>query len=162
MLGAVDLDVAARVLVEEDLVARLDLQLAERAVLLELAAAHRDDESLLGLFLGAVGDEQPARRLALLLDALDEDPVVKWPYLHFSSPPSISKKRAALRPPRSSSCRRPSWAGGPASRPWSPWPGQPTRSCPPSWSHRLHPRPRSRRSSRSSCWSKGRCTNRPP
>src|SRR6185369_5670740 len=52
VLGAVDLDVAARVLGEEDLVAGLHLELAQRSILLDLAVADGDDQRLERLLLG--------------------------------------------------------------------------------------------------------------
>src|SRR6185436_13112342 len=139
VLGPVDLDVTARILVEEDLVPRLDLQLAERPVLLELPGAHRDHQALLGLLLGGVRDEQAASRLGLFLDALDEDAVVKWPYLHVSFPPSLNRTRAK--------------------RPWSPWPREPPPWRAPSWSRLRRPL---QGWSCSSCWNRGRCTSRRP
>src|SRR6478735_1546022 len=54
VLGAVDLDLVARVLGEQDLVARLHLELAQAAVLDDLAVADGDDERLLGLLLRRV------------------------------------------------------------------------------------------------------------
>src|SRR5215471_8109264 len=120
VLGAVDLDLVARVLGEEDLVASLDLQLAQRTVLLNLPVTDGDDDRLHRLFLGAVGDVEAPGRLLLFLDALHQDAVVKRSDLHSSVPPS----RVLRRRPRSSwsSCstssrsRRPlplSW--------WNPW-----------------------------------------
>src|SRR4051794_13152655 len=52
VLFAVQLDLAARVLAEQDLVARLDLQLAQAAVVELLAVADGDDLGLDGLLLG--------------------------------------------------------------------------------------------------------------
>src|SRR3569623_1338248 len=84
MLDTVDLDVAARVLAEQDLVAGLLLELAQRTVLLDLAVAHGDDGRLHGLLLRRVGDVQPAGGAALLIDALDQDTVVEGTDLHGS------------------------------------------------------------------------------
>src|SRR5262249_20606661 len=78
VLDAVDLDVAARVLREQDLVARLYLELADRSVLLDLALAHRDDLGLERLLLGRVGDVETTGGLLLLFEALHQDAVVKW------------------------------------------------------------------------------------
>src|SRR3569623_292673 len=86
VLDAVDLDVAARVLAEQDLVAGLHLELAQRTVLLDLAVAHGDDGRLHGLLLRRVGDVQPAGGAALLFDALDQDTVVEGTDLHGSAP----------------------------------------------------------------------------
>src|SRR4029079_8661729 len=84
VLGAVDLDVAARVLREEDLVARLDLELADRSVLLDLALAHGDGPGLERLLLRRVLDVEARRGLLLLVEALHQDAVVKWLDLHRS------------------------------------------------------------------------------
>src|SRR5215471_12457375 len=82
VLGAVDLDLVARVLGEQDLVARLHLELAQRTVLLNLAVADGDDERLLRLLLRRVGDVEPAGGLLLFVDALDENAVVERSDLH--------------------------------------------------------------------------------
>src|SRR5579884_1723065 len=55
VIRPVDLDLVPRVLGEQDLVAGLDLQLAEGAVLLNLAVADGDDDGLHRLLLGGVG-----------------------------------------------------------------------------------------------------------
>jgi hypothetical protein len=68
---AVDTDVRARILPEQDLVADLDVEGDLRAVLQDLAVAGGDDFAFLGLFLGRVGDDDPALRGLLLLDAAE-------------------------------------------------------------------------------------------
>ena len=60
VLVAVDLDLGARVLAEEDLVARLDVERTELAVVADLAVADGDDLALERLLLGGVGDEDAA------------------------------------------------------------------------------------------------------
>jgi hypothetical protein len=77
MLDAVHLDLVARILREQDLVAFLDVQLANGSVFLELAVADGNDLALLGLFLGRVGNEESAGGLGLFLDALDENSVIQ-------------------------------------------------------------------------------------
>src|SRR3569832_2035268 len=96
VLDAVDLDVAARVLAEQDLVAGLHLELAKRAVLLDLAVADGDDRRLHRLLLRRVGDVQPAGGAALLFDALDQDTVVEGTDLHGSAP--YLRFRPSFRP----------------------------------------------------------------
>ena len=59
---AVHLDVAAGVLGEEDLVARLHVQLTYRSIFLNLAVADGNDQALLGLLLRRVGDHEAALR----------------------------------------------------------------------------------------------------
>src|SRR5437588_11787402 len=65
VLFAVDLHLGARVLAEQDLVAGLDLELANRAVLEDLAVADGDDHALDRLLLGRVRNEQAALGLVL-------------------------------------------------------------------------------------------------
>src|SRR6476659_8359260 len=106
VLGAVDLDLVARVLGEQHLVARLHLQLAQAAVLDDLAVADGDDQCLLGLLLRRVRDEKPAGGLVLFLDALDENAVVERSDLHCRSPVSLSvgPGHSAVRRPLPTSC----------------------------------------------------------
>src|SRR5215510_3805767 len=76
VLLAVDLDVGAGVLAEQDLVAHLDVHGHLGSVVEELAVPHGDDLALLGLLLGRVGnDDAPLDRL-LLLDPADDEAVV--------------------------------------------------------------------------------------
>src|SRR5207249_3098021 len=70
MLFAVDLDLGAGVLAEQHGVAHFSL-------------AGGNDLALLGFFLGGVGDDDaPFGLLDLLLEALDDNPVLKRPDLH--------------------------------------------------------------------------------
>src|SRR5204863_8809339 len=82
VLLAVDLDVRARVLAEEDLVSGLDVEGDLGPVLEDLAVADGDDLALLGLFLGGVRDDDPALDRLLLFDALDDQAVVQWTNFH--------------------------------------------------------------------------------
>src|SRR5690242_9526016 len=78
-LFPVDLDLAARVLPEQDPVAGLHVERDRLPVVVRLALAHRQDLALLRFFLCAVGNDDPAGALLLLLfDALDDQPVVEW------------------------------------------------------------------------------------
>src|SRR5215203_713776 len=86
VLVAVDLDLLARVLAEEDRVAFLDVERGALAVVLHLAGAGRDDLALLRLFLGSVGDDDSADLLLAFLDALDDDAVVERSYFHGVTP----------------------------------------------------------------------------
>src|SRR5262249_42595674 len=84
-------------------VARLDLELAQRAVLLNLARADRDDERLERLLLRGVRDVETARGLLLLLEALHQNAVVQWLDLHRSGSLSIrSTLRTAVKRRRTS------------------------------------------------------------
>ena len=79
---AIELDLLARVLAEQDEVAGLDVERDALAVVLRLAVAGGDDLALLGLFLGGVGDDDPADFLFAFLDALDDDAVVQRSDVH--------------------------------------------------------------------------------
>src|SRR5262245_38368332 len=81
-LLAVDLDLLARVLAEENGVARLDVQRYALAIVLRLAGAGCDDFALLWFFLGGVGDDDPADLLFPFLDALNDDAVVQRSDVH--------------------------------------------------------------------------------
>jgi hypothetical protein len=73
---AVDLDLGARPLAEQDAVAGLHVQRLDLAVfVVARAGADGDDFAFLRLFLGGVGDDDPALGLFFFLDALDEDAV---------------------------------------------------------------------------------------
>src|SRR5437870_8249301 len=82
VLLAVDLDVRARVLAEEDLFSGLDVEGDLGPVVDDLAVADGDDLALLGLFLGGVRDDDPALDRLLLFDALDDQAVVQWLDVH--------------------------------------------------------------------------------
>src|SRR5947208_10996402 len=83
MLFAVDLDLGAGVLAEQHGVAHLDVERGDLAVVADLSLAGGNDLALLGFFLGGVGDDDaPFGLLDLLLEALDDDPVLKRPDLH--------------------------------------------------------------------------------
>ena len=86
MLLAVDLHLGARVLAEQDAIARLHVELADRAVLLDLAVAHRDDLALDGLLLGRVRDDDPTTGLLFGFQTTDQDAVSKRTDLHGMSP----------------------------------------------------------------------------
>ena len=76
-LLAVDLDLGARPLAEQDAVAGLDVERDQLAGLVAGARADGDDLALLRLFLGGVGDDDAALGLLLGLDALDDHAVVQ-------------------------------------------------------------------------------------
>ena len=86
VLHAVDLDLGAGVLAEQDPVARLDVELDQRAVLEALAGADGDDLALERPLLGGVGDDDAAPGLLVLLDAADQDAILQGTDVHgFSS-----------------------------------------------------------------------------
>src|SRR6185295_9424547 len=79
---AVDADLRARILAEEDLVADLDVESDLRPVLQHLAVAGGEDLAFLGLLLGRVRDDDPALCGLLLLDAANDQTIVQRTYLH--------------------------------------------------------------------------------
>ena len=118
MLGAVDLDFGAGILVEEDHVAHLHSHGNELAVVGVLAGAHGDHFTLGGLFLGGVGDVQAAGGTFLGFEALHKNTVIQ----RFQTHDDLSSKKGIflLQPaPSSPDCLR----GIPASSP--KW-----RTCP--------------------------------
>src|SRR5436853_5757253 len=78
----VDLHLGARPFAEQDLVAGLDIERRDLALVGLGAAADCDDFAFLRLFLGGVGDDDPARGFFLGLDTADEDSVMKRPETH--------------------------------------------------------------------------------
>src|SRR5205814_9495891 len=83
MLFAVDLDLGAGVLAEQNGVAHLDVERGDLAVVADLSLAGGNDLALLGFFLGGVGDDDALfGLLVLLLEAVVDYPVLKSPALH--------------------------------------------------------------------------------
>src|SRR4030095_6222889 len=78
----VDLDLRARVLAEEDLVAGFDVEGDLLALLRHPAVPHGDPLALLWLFLGGVGGYDGPLPRSPLLDTLDEDAVVQRTNFH--------------------------------------------------------------------------------
>src|SRR6516162_2470574 len=95
VLLSLERDLAPGVLAEEDLVTGLDVEGTHGPVVEELAGADRDHATFLRLLLGRVGNDDPALRLRLLLDALHQDAVVQRSDLHALRSPS----RAVAMPP---------------------------------------------------------------
>ena len=89
VLFAIQLDVAAGVLAEQDAVARLDVERNHFAVFQALAFADGHDFAFLGLFFGRVGNVQAALHLLLLLNPFDHDAVIERTNLHGNLPPSM-------------------------------------------------------------------------
>src|SRR4051812_8144522 len=78
----VDLHLGARPFAEQDLVAGLDVQRSDLAVVSASARADRDNFAFLRLFLCGVGNDDPPGCLLLGLDTADEDTIMKWPETH--------------------------------------------------------------------------------
>src|SRR5215469_15095293 len=73
---ALDLNLAAGPLAEQDPVARLDVQGMELAVLAPGAGANGDHLALHRLLLGSIGNDDASGRLLVLLDPADQDPIM--------------------------------------------------------------------------------------
>ena len=82
VLLAIELDFLTRVLAEQDEVAGLDIERRARAVILDFAIAGGNHFALLRLFLGGVGDDDPADLLFAFLDALNNDAVMQRSDVH--------------------------------------------------------------------------------
>src|SRR5436190_4338612 len=77
-----DLDLGARPFAEQDAVAGLDVQRRHLAFVRARARPDGDDFAFLRLFLGGVGNDDPARGLLFGLDPTDEDTIMKRPETH--------------------------------------------------------------------------------
>src|SRR5881397_482418 len=82
VLFVVDLDLGARVLPEQDLVAGLHVEGDLLAVVADLAVADGDHLGFLRLLLGGIGNDDPALLDLFLLEPLDEDTVMQRTNLH--------------------------------------------------------------------------------
>src|SRR2546426_5584512 len=89
VLRVVDLDLGARVLPEQDLVAGLHVEGDLLAVVADLAVADGDHLALLRLFLGRVRDDDPALLNLFLLETLDHDSIVQRTNLHLPAPSGL-------------------------------------------------------------------------
>src|SRR6476619_4241308 len=82
VLDAVELDLGAGPLAEQDAVAGLDVERNELAVLIPATRADGDDLAFHRLFLRRVRNDDAALGLLFLRDALDHDAIVKRTELH--------------------------------------------------------------------------------
>src|ERR1019366_4270735 len=82
---AVDLDLGAGPLSEEDAVAGLDVEGGELAGFIATTGTHSDDLTFLRLLLDGIGDDDAAFCLLLALEALDDDAVVQRSKCHVVS-----------------------------------------------------------------------------
>src|SRR4051794_28114408 len=81
-LLAIELDLGAAVLPEEDAVADLHVELLDRAVLEDLAVANSDDLTLDRLLFGRIGDDDPTLGLLLFLHSLEDHAVLQGTDIH--------------------------------------------------------------------------------
>ena len=82
MLVALDLDLGARVLAEENAISDLDLEGADGAVLQDLAIAYGEHFTLQGLLFRRVGDDDAPLGFLFFFHALYDDAVRQGPELH--------------------------------------------------------------------------------
>src|SRR5438128_1599855 len=136
---AVELDLGAGILAEQHGVAGLDVERDHLPVLADLSLPDGDDLPLLRLLLGGIGDDDAALGLLdLLLEALHDYPVLKWPDLHAHGsfrerkPVSDGKSGATviMPPPLSSGGGRVSGRASGAPPRSNGGRGRPTRACP--------------------------------
>ena len=85
ILDAVELDLGAGPLAEQDAIPCLDVGSDQRALLIPGARADGDDFAFHRLFLGRIRNDDAALGLLFLRDALDHDAIVKRTELHASS-----------------------------------------------------------------------------
>src|SRR5206468_9028426 len=79
---AVDLDLGARPFAEQHAVAYLDVERMHRAVIAARTGSGGDDLAFHRLFLGGIGNDDAALRPFLLLDAADQNTILKWSKFH--------------------------------------------------------------------------------
>src|SRR5207249_2540774 len=84
---SIDLDLGSGVLGEQHVVAGLDVQRPDLAVLEDLAVADGDDLAFDGLFLGGIRNDDAALRLLFLLHALYDHAILQRSNLHRVFPP---------------------------------------------------------------------------
>jgi len=82
VLHAVHLDLGAGILTEQDPVARLDVELDQDAVFGTLPRTDGDDLALERAFLGGVRNDDAAAGLLDLLDAANQDAILKRTDVH--------------------------------------------------------------------------------
>src|ERR1044072_6115709 len=85
VLDAVELDLGAGPLAEQDAVTRLDVGSDQRTLLITGARADGDDFAFHRFFLGRIRDDYSALGIIFHRDALDHDAIVKRTELHASS-----------------------------------------------------------------------------
>src|SRR6516225_6784910 len=96
---AFDFDLGSRPLPEQHSVADFDIERTELAVIVPGARPGGNDFAFHWLFLGGIGDDNPACGLLLLLNATDENAILQRSKFHWVPPfvSSISNARLAPR-----------------------------------------------------------------
>src|SRR5262249_15502901 len=85
ILIAIDLDVRSGILAEQNAIPRLHIERDQLPVFGALALADGYYFAFLGLFLGRIGNEEPADLGFFLFDSLDHDAVIQRTNLHTST-----------------------------------------------------------------------------
>src|SRR5581483_8701130 len=83
---AIELDLRARPLAEQDPVAGFDVERDELALLVAAAGAGGDNLAFLRLLLGGVGNDDAASRSFLGFDAAHDDAIMQWAEMHANPP----------------------------------------------------------------------------
>src|SRR5581483_6714450 len=112
VLDAVELDLGAGPLAEQDAIAGLDVERDERALLVASARTDGDDLAFHRLFLGRVRNDDAALGLLFLRDALDHDAIVKRTELHAAASISPGCLKAYQHSQVVSAKRRTGFRGG--------------------------------------------------
>src|SRR6185295_13863305 len=82
ILRAVDGDLGAGILAEQDAIAFLQVELVQLSVVVDLPLTDRHDLAFLRFLFGGIGDDDPARGLFFFLDALHDYPVLQRTNVH--------------------------------------------------------------------------------
>ena len=120
MVGAIELDLGARPLAVDHLVADLDAERQQAAVFQPLALADRDHLALHRLFLGGVGNDDAGLGLGLGGRRLEQQPIVQrlefhGCFLSLEQAPLIGSGSAQCQRAPLSIWRRSNWAAAAAS-----------------------------------------------
>ena len=76
-LFAIELDLGAGVLAEQDAIAGLDIEREHLALIVRLALADRDDLALLWLLFCGIGDDDAATNAFAFFDAANQNPIMQ-------------------------------------------------------------------------------------
>src|SRR5579871_2928987 len=118
VIDAVDLDLVAAVLAEQDPVALLDGQRAHRPLVIRLSVTDGDNLCLGRLLLGGVGDDDPPLGLLFLGDATDQHAILQRTNFHLTPPETVFERLRAARDSKlaltGSECQRGTLAANPS------------------------------------------------
>src|SRR5262245_56630599 len=86
MFLAINVDFSTGIFSEKHAIIYLYIQRSDLTIVTDFSLAHRNDLSLLGLFLGGIGNDDSTLAFFLFLDALDDDPVLQRLDIHCLPP----------------------------------------------------------------------------